>query len=263
MNPSQLTAVGLSQAQAKAYLSLLKHGEVSPPLLAREQKLTRTNAYKILDKLVELGLAKREQKNRKFTYTPDNPLGLTNLVAEQRNIATAREEAVKHIIGDLLSTYHQHTEQPGVKVVTGREAVVEAYKEQIRLQQPIHFIRSRADIPAMGFDTMHDIRVTPERHGQKRFGITPDMSTGSSNFSGDVRSGLTRIWARSEDYNAPVEWSISGPTILIVLFGSEPHAVTITSPLIAEAFLQIWQLLATCLQAMPYYKTLPRVTTKN
>jgi len=161
-------------------------------------------------------------------------------------------------MGNLLATYHQRTEQPDTQVVTGRTAVVEAYKQQIRLQEPIYFMRSRADITSLGFDDMHEIRVMPARHGQQRYGITPDMTTGPVNPEGDKRSNLRRTWVKHEDYLAPVEWSVSGPTVLIVLFGSEPHAITITSPFIAESFKQMWHIMDTCLRAMPYYSDLPR-----
>lgn len=258
MNTDQLIATGLTPPQAEAYLALLQHGSVSPPELASELNLSRTNAYKVLDKLTELGLAKRHEQNKKFVYYADNPLGLTNLVAEQRNIATAREAAVKRVMGSLLTTYQQHAKQPDIDVVTGHEAVVRAYKTQIGLQQPIYFMRSRADIASMGFDTMHEIRVMPAHYGQNRFGITPDMITGPVNPDGDKRSKLERTWVKQEDYTAPVEWSVSGATLLIVLFGEQPHAITITNSLVAESFLQMWHIMDTCLRAMPYYHTLPR-----
>lgn len=258
MDTQELIATGLSELQARAYALLLEKGSITPPLAATSLKITRTNAYKILDKLVELGLARKDEQTKKVSYTPDNPLALTNLVAEQRNLASAREDAVKHVLKKLLAKYHTHTEQPSVQVVTGRENVAEAYRQQIQQLQPIYFIRSRADIPVIGFETLHEIRVMPSRHDVKRYAITPDLSTGTTSSEGDKRSKLTRTWVRQEDYNAPVEWSVSGSSLLIVLFGSEPHAITITNPLIAEAFSQIWHLLDTCLRAMPYYKNLPR-----
>jgi predicted transcriptional regulator len=254
----QLIATGLNELQASAYLLLLEHGKITPPRAAKELKITRTNAYKLLDKLAELGLAKREEINKKFFYEPNNPMALSNLVAEQRNIASAREDAVKQVLGNLLARYHTHTEQPSVEVVTGREAVVVAYRTQIQQLQPIYFIRSRSDIPVMGFDAMHDIRITPDRHGVKRYGITPDLSTGVTPTAGDTRSNLTRTWVRQEDYEAPVEWSVSGDSLLIILFGSEPHAVTITNPIIADAFRQLWQLLNALLTSPPYAEGLPR-----
>ena len=258
MQVDNLVATGLNPTQAEVYLLLLKHGSAAPPLLAKELRLSRTNAYKVLDQLTEIGLTKREEVKKKYVYYPDNPLSLTNLVAEQRNIATAREEAVKNVMNDLLATYHQHTEQPDLQVVTGQTAVVEAYHKQIQLLKPIYFLRSRTDIPTLGFENMHEIRVKPGRHGVRRHGITPDMTAGPINPASDKRSKLERTWIKQEDYNAPVEWSVSGSTLLIVLFGSEPHAITITNPIIAQSFLQIWKLLRSSLHAMPYYKHLPR-----
>ena len=259
---NDLITAGLNTTQAETYTLLLKHGSVSPPLLAKELHLTRSNTYKVLDQLTELGLVRREVNLKKYIYYPDNPLALTNLVAEQRNVATAREEAVKRVMNDLLSTYHKHNEQPNITVVTGHDAVVEAYHAQIHLLKPIFFLRSQSDIATIGFDDMHEIRTKPSRHNIKRHGITPDMSTTPVNPEIDTRSNLERTWIKNEDYNAPVEWSVSGSTLLIVLFGTEPHAITITNPMIAGAFLQIWKLLNNTLKAMPYYKQLPRANHK-
>lgn len=258
MNPNDLIATGLNTTQAHAYALLLQQGSVSPPQLAERLELTRSNAYKVLDQLVELKLAQRKEIKKKYVYLPDNPMALSNLVAEQRNIAAAREDAVKNVLKDLLAAYHSHTDQPSVRVVTGRNKVADAYRQQIDQLEPVYFIRSRSDIPVMGFDTMHELRVLPGRHGVNRFGITPDLGTGTTVSNGDDRSNLKRTWVRQEDYTAPVEWSVSGASLLIVLFGAEPHAITITSPIITDAFRQLWKIMDSCLQAMPYYPDLPR-----
>lgn len=110
----------------------------------------------------------------------------------------------------------------------------------------------------MGFDTMDELRSLPAHFGQKRFGIIPDMLRGPANSKGDERSKLQRTWVRQEDYTAPVEWSVSGSMLLIVLFGTEPHAISIVNPVIATAFTQLWQLLDISLRAMPDYNELPR-----
>lgn len=259
MNPEKLIAVGLSPLQATAYALLLEVGQISPANAAKQLHITRTNSYKLFDKLVELGLALKQEVDKKFVYSPNNPQALSNLVAEQRNTAVMREEAAREVLTELLAKYHTHTDQPFTEVVTGRHKVAEAYRAQIRLSEPIYFIRSRMDIPIMSFDTMHEIRVAPKRFGSHRYGITPDLSTKTTaNPQPDIRSDLTRTWVREEDYTAPVEWSVSGSSLLIVVFSEEPHALTIESPLVAEAFRQIWHLLDNCLRAMDYYSDLPR-----
>ncbi len=263
MDTQSLVATGLQPAQAKAYALLLETGGISPPQAAVKLNLSRTNAYKLLDKLVEIGLANKVESHKKFVYKPSNPLALTQMVSDARNQITYQEEAVKKIMSSLLTQYHEKNEQPSTRVVTGRDAVVSAFKNQINLRQPIHFIRTRADIASLGFDTMHELRVAPQHYGQKRFGITPDPLHGPVNPDNDTRSNLTRTWVKQEDYTAPVEWSVSGSMLLIVLFGSEPHAVVITNPIVADAFRQLWHIMDTCLRSMPYYKDLPRTPDKN
>ncbi len=256
MQLEKLIATGLTLQQASMYALLMEHASITPPEAADHLSLSRSNAYKILDRLVELGLAERTDKARKLQYSPANPLALARLVAEQRNIATAREAAVQAVISDLASKYRAHTDQPDVRIVTGRKAVAEAYRFQINQGQHIYFLRSVADIATMGFDTMHRIRTEPERFDIKRHGITPDLSTKPSR-----DSNLDRTWVRGEDYTAPVEWSVSGESLLIVVFGEEPHAITIESPLIAAAFQEVLRLLTTCLRTMPYYDSLPRTSS--
>lgn len=263
MDTQLLTTAGLQPTQAKAYALLLETGEISPPDAAIKLGLSRTNTYKLLDRLVELGLANKLEVRKKFVYRPSNPLALTQLVSDARNRVTHQEEAAKKIMGSLLERYYEKNEQPDAHVATGRDTVVSAFKNQINLQQPIHFIRTRADIASLGFDRLHELRVAPSHRGQSRYGITPDPLHGPINQESDTHSNLTRTWVKQEDYSAPVEWSVSGSILLIVLFGSEPHVITITNPVIADAFRQLWHIMDACLRAMPYYKELPRTPDKQ
>lgn len=253
MNAEKLIAAGLNEQQASMYALLMERGELAPSDAAKKLDLSRTNTYKILDKLIEFGLAERSDKNKKLVYFPTNPISLARLAAEQRNIATQREAAVHDIINELTSRYREHTEQPNIKVVTGKHKVAEAYRQQIFQKEPIYFLRSPSDIASMGFDTMHRIRTEPERFDIQRYGITPDRST-----TPPKDSNLERTWIRYEDYSAPVEWSVAGENLLIIVFGEEPHAISIDSTLVADAFRQLWHILKSCLIQMDYYKELPR-----
>jgi hypothetical protein len=258
MNTDQLTAIGLQPLQAKAYAALLDTGSLTPPRAATLLGITRTNAYKLLDKLVELGLANKCEVGKKFAYFPGNPMALTSLIASERYELNAREQAIGVAMNGLLSQYYQYTDRPDVQLAIGKDAVVEAYNSQLALRQEVYFIRSRADVPVLGFDTMHSIRKTPFRNGIERFGIVPDLQHGKPAPAKGGPEKWHKTWVREEDYTAPVEWSLSGSTLLIVVFGDEPHAITITDPLVCTAFLQLFKLLDTCLRALPGYADLPR-----
>jgi predicted transcriptional regulator len=257
METNKLITAGLSKNQAEVYALLLEKGTVSPPIAAIKLSLTRTNAYKLLDKLAELGLAVKDLDN-KSNYKLGNPTALTTLAASIRAEAVTREEAINEVMKSILTKYHEHEEQPAVEVVSGKLAVANAFRNQINLHENIYFIRSPADIPLMGFDSMHEIRTGPARHGLNRYTIMPDGVKGTINYASHQRSNLDITWVKKEDYNAPVEWSITESSLLIVLYGTEPHAITITNEIIAGSFMQLWHLLDSCLKAMPYYSSLPR-----
>lgn len=255
---NKLVATGLNELQAAAYLLLLDTGRIPPPNAARKLHISRTNAYKLFERLEEMGIAKKTTHQKVVAYEPRNPLALSNLVSEQRNIAAQREDAVRDVLAELTERFEAEAGKPSVVIRSGKSAVIEAYKQQLLQKSDVYFLRSRSDIPTLGFETMHDIRITPERHGQKRFGITPDRAIGTNTSQGDSRSALTRTWVKEEDYTAPVEWSASGSTLLIVVFGARPYAITIQDRTVTDAYVQMWKLLDSLLRAMPYYKGLPR-----
>lgn len=243
MNIDKLVNVGLSIQQAEMYNLLIIEGSLPPPVAAKKLNLTRSNSYKLLDKLVELGLAIKQLSKNKTVYIPSNPINLTKLVMEARNKVSSQENAVNEIINELTEKYFATVEQPTVEIETGKNEVIRSYQQQIREGKSIYFIRSVADITSLGFEAMNSIRYEPSLNGQRRYGITPFTSDKNLNINGDKRTNLTRTWVERNDYSAPVEWSASGNSLLIVLFGEEPHSITINNPAVANAFIDLWKLI--------------------
>ena len=89
-----LIQAGLTKHQAKIYLFLLEHGQAAPPEISKKLALTRSNAYKILDSLVELGLVSRTEIKKKFVYHAEDPIALANLLADERNRVISLEQSV-------------------------------------------------------------------------------------------------------------------------------------------------------------------------
>lgn len=257
MDSKALTAIGLTPLQAEAYVLLIEHENVKPPEAATLLNTTRTNAYKVLAKLVELGLARKLNSGSKAAYTANNPLALANLTAQFRAEAVAREEAASAIMHDLLAHYHAKADKPEVGVVTGRKAVAEAYRKQLALREDIYFIHTRADVAMMGFDTMHEIRTTPARHGKHRHTIMGAKDSNETpNYAPHRRSNLEVTWSKDADYTAPVEWSVTESSLLIVLYATEPHAIFIADRVVAGAFLQLFTLLSKLLAQQPLHQAL-------
>lgn len=244
MNIDSLKAIGLTAQQAAAYAYLIEYGEAKPSGAAKSLKLTRTNAYKVFDKLVELKLAARIEQGKTFVYTSTNPLSLVSLTAQYRAEAVAREEVASSLMQDLLAKYYEHSDKPNVETFTGNKEVAGAYRKQLALREEIHFIHTKADVPAMSFDVMHDIRMRPAAHNLKRYGILTAPDKGPVNKKSHERGNLEVTWAKSGSYTAPVEWSVTEHSLLIVTYTNQPQAVLIIDQVVASAFLQLWKMLS-------------------
>lgn len=253
-----LAAAGLNEGQTKIYLFLLQNGESIPPVVARKLELTRTNAYKLLDSLVDVGLVVKAEVNKKFVYKADDPIALTNIVAAERNRVIALENNVREAMTELRRTYEKNSDSQDVRTFRGNPAVKSLYISQAKKKEPIYFIKTRTDIPTMGHETMDAIRRLPAKLGTERYGITPDVPEAILNPAIDRSANLTRTWIHADDYTAPVEWTVSGDELLIISFEKEASAIRIKNPVVAKAFKQLWHLLDRNVRQVTEYKKLPK-----
>ena len=253
-----LIKVGLNESQAKVYLHLLGGSPSTPPLISKALKITRTNTYKVLDGLVEVGLVSKAEINKKLTYRAEDPAALSSLVAEERNKVIALEHSVKEALSDLRKQFKKNSAQGNVSLLKGRQNVITSYVQQASIGQPIFFIKSRVDNPVLGFNAMNQIRLLTRSRNQPRYGITHDAPDASKNPELDKRSNLIRTWIGTEDYTAPVEWTVSGDELNMVVFDSQPYVIQIKDSLVSDAFLQMWRLLDKSIRSRPEYKKLPR-----
>jgi DNA-binding MarR family transcriptional regulator len=243
MQIQDLIDIGLTNQQAITYSLLVDNGSMKPANVAKQLNLSRTNAYKILDSLVELGLIQKITKSKTITYAPKSPLALANLTSTYRAEAVKREQTAGKLIKEMLVNFSKHTSKPNIELFIGQNKVTDAYLKQIDLGEDIKFIHTKADVPMMGFETMHELRVKPARLGNKRRAIMAYPESGNINYESHKRSKLDITWAETSLYDHPVEWSVTESSLLIASYDREPQAILIVDPTIAAAFSSIWSLL--------------------
>ncbi len=264
MDRKLLTRFGLNPAQASVYLALIEHGDSTAPQTAGFSGETRTNAYTVLDRLVELGLAERVKDTRKVTFRALNPVALEELVRQQRNEALEREKAFEQSLPELLRFFNTHNERPGIRLFEGQEETKKIYEDQIETGEPIYLIHTAADLEFYDFEYVHYIRNKARKAGIKRYAIIADVPTAAANYKvTDPLMLLTRTWIPAGDYTAPVEWGIYGNKMSIISFGREAMGMIIESPQIAEAMRQLFGLISSGLRLRPDYDELPRLAARK
>lgn len=258
MNEEVLRQVGLNKHQIATYLLLLKNGPTPPPQIAKKIKLTRSNAYKILDSLAALNLVSRAEIDKKLIYKVEDPIVLASLVAEERNKVIALEKNVKAGLSELRQMYQKTVSDSTVLTYKGSSAVKNLYEHQANLKEPIYLIQGRMDRLSMGFEAMSYIRHLGNKFGTKRYAITPDVPDSPINPKIDESTNLTRTWIEANNYISPVEWTVSGDELMIINFEDTPSGIRIKNASVADAFRQLWLALDINLRTSPSYKKLPR-----
>jgi sugar-specific transcriptional regulator TrmB len=250
MNTELLQQIGLTKSQAKAYIALIKFGDLSAPELAIKVGETRTNAYMVLDKLVDLGLVSKKERAKKLIYEPTNPTNLERLIEDKRKDILATEKQVRDSMPQLLNYFYTYQHQPGVRFFQGKEGIVKMYEDQRRTAQDIYFIRSDADFNVLGKDLY--------KHMQQRaklkiraHGIEPaeddNMRYGKEHDREMLRD---MAWAPREAFTAPVNLYVYGNKTALISYGEEVIGTIIESPQIAEAMKQIFALVKVGVESM-------------
>lgn len=241
-----LRKAGLTESQAKGYLALIEHGELTPVELAEKTGESRTNGYMICEKLEQLGLATKKDGS-KAVYTPAHPSAL-ELLAEKRRKAIQRAETeVKQGIDPLINMFYAATETPGTRTLQGVEGIKSVYTDTLHTKSDIRLIRSRADVPSLGEDFFIKYRQKRADQGIHTHALTPYTAEGIAHVKegSDEKLLYHRTFMPENAYEAPVEIDIYGNKTVFIAFGDTQMATIIDSPLVADAMRQLHCLLET------------------
>lgn len=243
MRPELLQELGLSKSQAYTYLKLVEKGELSPPEVAKITGEARSNAYMILQRLEELGLVEKLDKNKKIVYQPLNPIALEQL-AEKRRLETAKiEHQIKQFMPQMLSYFYSFTEKPGIRLLQGIEGLKEIYADTLRTKQDIYFMRTPNEVKFHGEEYFLNYKKKRAQLGIKAYAFTKDTSVARHHSKDDKANKMERTWIKPTEYDAPVEINVYGDKVAYLSYGEEIMGVIIQSAPIAESMRQMFMMI--------------------
>src|SRR3989344_1414880 len=144
-----LKQLGLSENQAKVYLSFLNEGERMAAEIARKLKMDKSSCYRAVEELVQKNLLVPNPKKRGTTYTAANPEVLNELLINKQSEINNLSTSIKRLI-EVLNSQQTSERTTYIKVEKGIEVIrssmernlEEAYKsdkiirEKYRLDYP-------------------------------------------------------------------------------------------------------------------------------
>ncbi len=118
-----LNKLGLSEKEAKVYLSALELGPATVQAIAKKADITRTTAYGHIKSLIKKGLMNSNVRDRKTYFSAEPPENLFTLL-------DARKKEVAQLLFELQKTmprlkllFETTEERPRIKLFEGKEGL--------------------------------------------------------------------------------------------------------------------------------------------
>jgi sugar-specific transcriptional regulator TrmB len=236
----QLLTLGLSPAERTAYQTLITHGPMAPPQLAKAGGLTRVNGYAALRGLAQKGLAKEKAVNKRQVYLPEPPTKLQELAHQKAEAAKAGLESIEAIIPSLMNQFSLVSGQPGVSHYEGLDGIKQVYEDSLR--RPHHdeslVLRSIYDSKEIEPYILSYIKRRAKL-GIKNRMLTPYFDT-SLDDSALLRE---RRYLPKDKFSLPTEISIYGDKVSLVSLRKDLIGTVIQSKDVAQTFRILFELL--------------------
>ncbi|MFA7707580.1 MAG: helix-turn-helix domain-containing protein [Candidatus Pacearchaeota archaeon] len=124
----KLQQAGLTGNEAKAYLELLKQGELSANQIAKNISMDRTLTYTVLNHLIEKGQISYIIKQNKKIFSCSNPENLLNPIK-------TKETLILGLIKELKTIKPEQSEKTEINVYEGKEGMRALMNEIIKCKE--------------------------------------------------------------------------------------------------------------------------------
>lgn len=227
--------LGLNEKETRLYLAALELGTSTAAKIAKKAGIQRTNFYSIADRLLEAGILKQAQKERRRLFFAAEPEDLITM--EERRLAK-----LKKTLPELMALYNTVGQKPRVFYYEGRTGIDLINDDTLKYKGEI-----------VGFTTplfvsKYDKKLSDE-YIKKRVAIgnkvriigesSPEIMELKKRDSAELRE--TRIISR-DLFHSEVEIGIYGNKVFIVDY-KEEFGFVIEGSEIAKAMKMIFEII--------------------
>lgn len=156
MKIEPLRRIGLSEADVKVYMALLRLGKANVTQLAEESAVHRTNIYSVLDKLKDKGLVSYFYEDGKIRFKATDTENLLNYIKET-------DEAIKELIPNLKKIQEAATEKISIEIFKGERGMKAVFKDIIRTKKEVIGFgmtgQLRKYLPVFAEQWLRDIKI--------------------------------------------------------------------------------------------------------
>ena len=122
----QLTTLGLTQGEAKAYLAMIQIGPSRVGKIAEISGISQSKIYNVLDRLILKGLASYNIQNNIKHFQSLEPSRLQDYILKKESEIRKQKESISQIIRDLSKNIYT-TKRSASEIFVGERSLRSAY----------------------------------------------------------------------------------------------------------------------------------------
>lgn len=134
MLENELRKFGLSDKEARVYLSSLQLGKSPVQEIARQARVNRATTYIIIDSLTKKGLMTSFDQGKKTYFTAESPERLLSQIRVMEQELREKEREFSRYLPDLMGLYESADNKPKVKYYEGVEGLKAVQEEYLKVK---------------------------------------------------------------------------------------------------------------------------------
>jgi len=233
-----LEELGLTENEARVYLTLIETGLTKAGVIVKKTKLHRSTTYEVIRRLVEMGLASYIIKAGKRHFRATDPEKFLEVMTE-------REDKLKSILPALKARIHKSEIKQTAEIFEGEKGLKSAFEYALRGMKKGSeaYILVAARLPDSArrfFNSFHNRRA---KMGVKANMIISEMARDTIGRDRE-KNPITQVKYLSEQIITNVNFNIYGDrTILYMWTEKNPIAFLIESKEIADSLKKYFDIL--------------------
>jgi len=238
MIEENLSKLGFSPSEIKAYLHLLRTGSSYANRISSETKINRTNVYEALDRLINKGVVSFITKNKVKWFEAKEPNSILSLIKEKEEEIKNAKKKISDDIQDLKKIIPAGKKQLEATIFTGKKGLRVLFEEILETKKPISFIAAELQFKEF-FGPYYELwhkRRTEKKISQRT--IFPIK------FKNKVpKRGYLQYKFVDNKFTSPTSTIIYGNNSLFIQWSKEPIAVKIQNKEITRSHLNYFNML--------------------
>ncbi|MFA6536779.1 MAG: helix-turn-helix domain-containing protein [Patescibacteria group bacterium] len=240
---NELQKIGLTDKEARVYLSSLELGQASVQNIAKESGVNRATTYIILEALKEKGLVSSYEHGKKAFFVATSPDQLDSVFEIKKKDLEEKEKNFKRLLPQLRMIQNKKVDKPVIRFFDGRQGLLNCMEEFMAdsakaESEPLRMVYSQ--------DRLSNLFTEEERKKFKEIRLQKKVQTKViySYEKGEKQSSPDgmRVNLIDKDFPITCDLAIYGDTFRISSLGKDLSAVLIKDVEIAKTMKTIFEL---------------------